>query len=252
MTDRLVHVTEGFWNIRGSFKLLHLVELGTQTSLVRLASGRFVLLDCYAFDEGTRAEVDRLTDDGAAIEAIVNLHPFHTMHCEAVAGWYPGAKLYGTARHVSKHPGLRWETTRVESAEMSDLFGGEFEFMVPDGVALWPADENVHAGSVLALHRPTRTLHVDDTLTWVSLPLVGGLRFHPTLGSALEPRAGAAAAFRAWAEGLVERCGGVEHLCAAHMKAPAELKGSGEIAAAVRAALDKVEGTLEKHAAKHG
>lgn len=251
MADRLVHVTEGFWNIRGSFKLLHLIELGTQTSLVRRASGGFVLLDCYAFDDGIRGEVDRLADGGAAIEAIVNLHPFHTMHCATVAGWYPEAKLYGTARHVSKLPDLRWEAVRVESDEMSDVFGDEFVFTAPDGVELWPDDENVHAGSVLAIHEPTRTLHVDDTLTWVDLPLVGGLRFHPTLGKALERRAGAAAAFRGWVEGLIARCDGIEHLCTAHMKGPAEVAG-GEVAAAVRAAWAKAEGTVEKHAAKYG
>ena len=62
--DGLIEVADGFWNIRGSFKVLGMLDLGTQSSLVRLQSGRFVLLDCVPLGPGVDEEIRRLTDDG--------------------------------------------------------------------------------------------------------------------------------------------------------------------------------------------
>ena len=48
MKDRIVHVSPDFWNIRGSFKIAGVVDIGTQASLVRLTGGGFAFLDAYS------------------------------------------------------------------------------------------------------------------------------------------------------------------------------------------------------------
>ncbi len=252
--DHLVELGSGFWNVRGSFKLLSLVEIGTQCSLVQLASGGFVLLDAYAFTGAPEREIARLTHNGQAIEAILNLHPYHTKHVREVAARYPHARLYGTARHVAQCPDLPWQPERTESEACASLFADDLALLVPAGVSLVTSDEKVHFGSVLAHHLASRTLHVDDTLTWVDLPLVRGLRFHPTLRWALEPRAGASEAFRQWARELAARCDQVDHLCTAHMRALPPTTQAGVPMAwgeRVREALADVEDILQRHEADH-
>ena len=101
-------------------------------------------------------------------------------------------------------------------------------------------------------HRASATLHVDDTLSYVKLPLVGGLSFHFTLKSVLQRRPGAVAEFRAWAEELIALCSGVEHLCTAHGPALLRLSEGETVAGLVRGALERVEGTLRAHEKKFG
>ena len=45
MADRIHDLGLGFWNIRGSFRLGGLLDIGTQCSLVQLNSGKFIFLD---------------------------------------------------------------------------------------------------------------------------------------------------------------------------------------------------------------
>ena len=61
MSGPVIHVGEGFWNIRGSHKIAGVIDVGTQASLVRLASGNFVLLDSYAFDQDTFRKLAEMT-----------------------------------------------------------------------------------------------------------------------------------------------------------------------------------------------
>jgi hypothetical protein len=105
---------------------------------------------------------------------------------------------------------------------------------------------------VLVLHRASRTIHVDDTLMYVRLPMpvrVLGFRdvllFHPTLRQALEKRKGAGQDFRDWAEELAERWRDAENLCAAHTTALTAAQNRGaSLHDRILAALDKVSGTL--------
>ncbi len=245
MSDQLIAVADGFWNIRGSHKALGLWEVGTQSSLVRLSSGGFALLDAYDFDDDVARELAVLTSGFDNVEAILNLHPFHTVHVRAVAARFPHARLYGTKRHLERLPDLRWEPEQTEQPGLHEMFRPDICFTVPRGVAFGSRD---HFASVLALHTTSKTLHVDDTLMWTDLPLVGGLTFHQGLRAALEQRASAAAEFRTWARGLIERCHGVEHLCTAHFRALPEIADSGmSIADHVRRALTRCERTLRRH-----
>lgn len=252
-------IAEGFWNIRGSFKIGGLIDVGTHVSLVRRSSGRFVFLDSYSLDDATDRAVRSLTNGGRDIEAILHLHPFHTVHVRNMHAHFPRAKLYGTARHASKFPELPWEPLRAEDPELHAMFADDFDFSVPRGVDFISSNENVHFSSVLVFHQASRTIHVDDTLMYVRLPKLARLlgredlfSFHPTLRMALERRPGAAEDFRRWAKEVAERWQDAENLCAAHTAVLMGARDRGpSIHARMLGALDKVEGTLKSHERKH-
>lgn len=257
--SNVIEVGEGFWNIRASFKIAGIYDLGTHASLVRRASGKFVILDACPLSEETRRWIGGLTRDGGDIEAILNLHPFHTLHVRSLHEAYPRAKLHGTARHRDKLTDLPWEPLLTESAALHEAFREDLGFSVPRGVDFVPENENLHFASVLAFHHASRTLHVDDTLIHMRLPWPFRLfkadvtRLHPALGKVLERRAGAAADFRAWARELIERTRDVENLCAAHSRALLAGENEGAaVVARVEAALKSVEGKLAAHERTYG
>lgn len=253
MADRLVSIADGFWNIRGSFKIMGMLDVGTQSSLVRLTSGRFVLLDAYTLSGEVERQVMDLTDQGQAIEAIINTHPFHTVHVKAMAERLPHARLYGTARHHQRFPDLPWAPERTETPVFAALYAADFHFSVPAGVDFIPSNENLHFASVLAFHNASSTLHVDDTLNWMPFPLGNRLSLHPTLKRVLQPRPGAVAEFRTWAAELVERCESVRHICTAHARLESLSDDPpGGIARRVETAVARVEKVLSAHEARHG
>ena len=257
MSDKLVRLAENFWSVRGAFRIGGVLDVGTQCALVRLADGDFVFLDSYTLIDSIRAEIDALTDGGTKVVAILSLHPFHTIHCEWMHAAYPQAALYGTARHLAKFPQLPWQDTKCEDAALAERFGADFDFSVPRGVPLVCDDESVHFSSVLALHRSSGTIHVDDTFNYLQkgfplslLPITGQLGFHPTLAKALEKRAGAADAFREWAIELGTRWADAHRIAAAH-NAVLEIH-VGTFPDLVGEALGRVRPVLDKHRAEFG
>jgi hypothetical protein len=256
----MLKISEDFWNIRGSYKIGGIIDVGTQASLVRRANGRFVFLDSYTLTSRVSREVDELTGGGENVEAILNLHPFHTVHVRKMHELFPRARLYGTARHLQRFPDLPWEEVRMEDTAVHEEFADDFDFSVPRGVDFISADEKVHFSSVLAFHRTSRTIHSDDTLMYIRMPallrlfgLSNAVSFHPTLAKALERRPGAAGDFRAWAEQLIEGWRDAENLCAAHTAALLARENHGEpIHERVRKALEKVGDTLKAHERKFG
>lgn len=257
--QKIIKISDDFWNIRGTFRIGGVVNVGTHASLVRMANGKFVFLDAYTFSGSVARELRSITGDGSEVEAVINLHPFHTVHVKAMHRQFPKAKMYGTARHLSRFPQLPWEALRTEEDELHGLFSEDFEFSVPDGVDFISANENVHFSSVLAYHRVSKTLHVDDTFMYVQLPglmRIVGLKdatsFHPTLVKALQPRAGAAQDFRQWAESLTTAWGDAQNLCAAHMATlTAQQNRGASIQQRLRKALAGVEGKLKAHERKY-
>ena len=195
VSERLIEVGNGFWNIRGDFRIGGVLNIGTQASLVRRADGRFLMLDGYTLRGELLQQVRELTDDGALLDAIIHLHPFHTVHVQAAHAQFPGAKLYGTCRHHERFPDLPWQAERSESPECAALFAGELEFSVPEGVVFVSPNENLHFSSVLAWHPASKTIHSDDTLMVLRAPgplgrlLPPAVRFHMTLAQTLERRA---------------------------------------------------------------
>lgn len=250
MADEWVETGPRFWNIRGSLKVAGVLDVGTQMSVVRLSSGRFALLDSYTPDVATRRRLLELTDGGKAVECILNLHPFHTLHVANLVELLPNAKLYGTERHAARFPHLPWEDTRTDSAVLGDLFGGDLKFSVPRGVDFIPENQRLHFASVLAFHPASGTLHVDDTLTWINLPLVGGLRFHPSLPQVLQKRPHAVREFRGWLNELRALFEEVKSICPAHMKALPP--NDGRLRQRLEGAIEKIDETLDRHERKYG
>ena len=260
MGDRVIQIADDFWNVRGSFKIAGVIDIGTHASLVRRRNGGFVFLDAYTLTGDVAAEVDALTHGGQDIEAIFNLHPFHTVHVRRAHERYPGAKLYGTERHHLRYSALPWEDLRTEDPAFHALFADDFDFSVPRGVDFISLNENLHFSSVLALHRASNTIHVDDTLMCIRPPKLArrvgirdSLSFHPTLSKVLERRPGAASDFRAWARELSERWSGARNLCAAHTAALTAASNRGApIASRIDRARSRVERVLRAHEKKHG
>lgn len=255
--QKIIKLSDDFWNIRGSFRIGGVVDIGTHASLIRLESGKFVFLDSYSFSGKVAREINALTNDGKDVEAIINLHPFHTIHVETMHAQFPDANLYGTARHLSKFPHLPWEKIKAEDEAMQDLYADDLEFSVPRGVDFISDNENIHFSSVLAFHKPSKTIHVDDTYMFTRLP---GLlkfktftRFHPTLGQALERRPGAAQEFRDWAEHVNTQWGDALNLCTAHTATLSEKNNFGaSVQKRMSKALSAAERTLRAHERKHG
>jgi hypothetical protein len=253
-----IEVDDGFWNLRGSYRVAGVIELGTHMSLVRLASGRHLVLDACGLVPETRALLDEKTKGGESLEAVLHLHPFHTLHVRALHELYPRARLYGTARHHAQLADLSWEPLLTDAPALHEQFAADFDFSVPRGVDLVTPNPKVHFGSVLAIHRATQTLHVDDTLIHARLP--GPLRafgrdvtrFHPALGGALRREPGATEAFRGWARELIARAATLRNLCAAHTSTLLARSNDGPpIAERIEGALRRAEGTLQAHEKKH-
>ena len=259
MSEHILQISDDFWNIRGDFKIGGILNIGTHASLVRRKNGKFILLDAYTLQGEVKEQIDALSNNGDDIEAIVNLHPFHTVHVRKAHEQYPKAKLYGTQRHIEKFPDLLWQPELTESAAFADLFADDLEFSVPAGVDFISSNEHLHFSSVLAYHKASKTIHADDTLMYLQLPGLLGkimkpeITFHMTLPQTLEKRAGAVKDFRAWVTRLVGQWSDAENLCAAHS---AVLLGSESnsvsIANRVLTALQKVEKTLQSHEKKFG
>ncbi len=252
-------VGDNLWNIRGSFKIKGLVDIGTQASLVRRANGQHVLLGGCQFSPTVQRWLGEETDGGDSLTAVIHLHPFHTLSVRAVHDLYPRAKLYGTERHLKRLSDLPWEEIRSEQPELHRAFADDFDFTVPRGVDFIPANPNLHFSSVLALHRESKTLIVDDTLVYVRLPKLframkkDVVMLHPTLAKVLQPRPGAVAEFRAWARELVDKSRDIENLCAAHSAVLlAEHNRGPAICRRIQTALEKAEAKLSAHERKYG
>lgn len=250
-------LAESFWNLRGDFKIAGVLNIGTHMSVVRRESGRFVVIDCCALQESQRNQLMALTSEGKEVDAVVHVHPFHTLHVEATHQLFPKATHYGTARHREKAPGLPWAGKPVETWGAKHPLDDVFEFSVPDGVQFVCPDERIHVASVLVRHLASGIVHVDDTFNVLAAPgKLGGLlpqsslRMHPMLGKALKPEAGAADAYATWACQLAKRWAGTPIVCAAHSAVRRFEPGGFEHE--VRQALDKVAGTLSRHRERFG
>ena len=250
-------LADTFWNIRGVHRVAGVLDVGTHMSLVRRDTGRFVLIDGCPLDDAQRAALLSLTGNGERVDAVVHVHPFHTLHVEATQQLFPSAALYGTARHRRLAPSLPWTGAPVEEWGEGHPLADALELSVPDGVDFICPDERVHVASVLVRHRQAGIVHVDDTLNVMAPPRwlrrvlpQSSLRMHPLLARALRPEAGAADAYAAWARRLSSRWADVRVVCAAH-SAVRRLPPGG-FAQEVDAALARVSRTLERHRARYG
>ncbi|MGZ3218114.1 hypothetical protein [Paracoccus sp. T5] len=251
MSESIRDLGAGFWTIRGDLKIGGVLNVGTQAALVRLTTGRFVMLDSYPLRGALRDQVMALTDDGRSVDAILNLHPFHTLHCATTAADFPAARLYGSQRHWAKYPNLSWQPEPVESDAVAAIFAPDLEFTLPAGIDYISGNERVHAGSLLAWHPASRSLHVDDTINLLPVPRLLRPFFprprvflHPSLPKAMLTDAGAHEQFREWLHALAQRCSQLRWLCAAH--SGLREFAPGEFAKELQAAYRRVERSLSK------
>lgn len=247
MTDKIIDLGSGFWNIRGTFKIAGIVNIGTQCSLVKLDSGRFIFLDSYTLTGEVREQVMSLTNNGEDVEAILNLHPFHTIHCAQMAKDFPKAINYGSERHKLKVPEVTWAEDLVESSAVANRYP-ELEFSLPKGIYYISPNEMVHASSLLAYHPASQTLHVDDTFSTPPAKLLQSimpeLMLHPTTKQALNETPTAGKDYCDWAESIAENWQDTRNFCAAHSYL---VKFEpGEFKAALLKAVDKARPKLEK------
>ncbi|MBO1531951.1 hypothetical protein J3492_12130 [Psychrobacter sp. F1192] len=219
MADKIYDLGSGFWNIRGSFRLGGVIDIGTQCSLIELESGRFIFLDSYELTGAVRDEVMALTNDGQDVEAVLNVHPFHTVSCAQMAKDFPQATFYGSSRHKEQVPEIEWSEDLVESDAVAKRYP-ELAFSLPKGIHYISPNDKIHAGSLLVYHPASRSLHVDDT--FMSPPakileaVLPELLLHPTTKLALKDEPNAGQQYCDWATQLAHEWRDTHNFCAAH------------------------------------
>ncbi|WP_367109222.1 hypothetical protein [uncultured Psychrobacter sp.] len=219
MSDKIYDLGAGFWNIQGTFKLGGVVDIGTQCSLVQLESGKFVFLDSYELTDEVRKHVMKLTNDGQDVEAVLNVHPFHTVHCAQMAKDFPHATFYGSSRHRTEVPEVDWSDDLVESDAVAERYS-ELEFSLPEGIHYIAPNDSVHAGSLLVRHPASKSVHIDDTFMSPPFKILKAvlpeLMLHPTTKKALKDEPNAGEQYCDWVIQLAHDWRDTHNFCAAH------------------------------------
>lgn len=133
----------GFWNVRVPFQV-SLLEIGTHMSLVQLSNGNFLIIDTVAVNDQLKKEIDDLTNNGTKIEAVVAVHPFHTLAYSNFYKMYPNAKYYGTPRHLRILPEINWagQLDNADNSALLSKWAPDVEFRIPAGVVSIPSKRN--------------------------------------------------------------------------------------------------------------
>eukprot|EP00457_Paulinella_chromatophora_P006800 gb/GEZN01006819.1/.p1 GENE.gb/GEZN01006819.1/~~gb/GEZN01006819.1/.p1 ORF type:complete len:454 (-),score=48.90 gb/GEZN01006819.1/:202-1563(-) len=229
-TGHLLEIGPGFWNVRASQPVkkagITIVDIQNHMSLVHRSSGKFLLLDTVNLAKGEiKKELDELTNGGKGIEAVLCLHPFHTLWIPAFHKQYPHSKLYGCPRHLKKLPSIPWAGNLGEAKTLS-LFEPDLFLRIPPGIEFAdpkPSASN-HFSSVVAFHPRSKTIHVDDTFTYHSNPGAilrrrgvkpNTMRFHMSMDKSLLPDPAAPRLFQRWVRALLEEWD-FDSICFAH------------------------------------
>jgi len=227
----LIEVGSGHYNIRGSLVMGCIADIGSQMSLLRLKSGRFLVVDAIHLEPEVKREIDLLTDNGALMEACVATHPFHTLFFPAFHELYPKCKLYGTPRHIRRLQELPWEPQTVDMCLGCWAKEG-VEMRIPAGADFVDPHEDNHFAGVFVFHLESKSLFNDDTLMFYSwdhpgriinciLPCIGNtLTLHPTLmdgdsNTGLQTKPSAVRDFRVFFEGVLREWD-FDIICTAH------------------------------------
>jgi len=232
MYKKLIEIGKGFWNIRGTFKILGLYDIQTQMSVLQLNSGNFVVVDCVQLTEEIKTELNQLTENGTKVDAFLAVHPFHTEHIKEFCQLYPTFQnYYGCPRHQRQNPAVNWKGLLNDPA-VQQKWEPEISLSIPAGSNfIDPKPESTnHFSSVLVYHKNSRTIHVDDTITYIppDVGITGALlsltgwksgyaAFHPAIkGAGLLPEIESPYHFRDWVKGLLATWD-FDNICTAHM-----------------------------------
>jgi len=223
----LIEIGPGFWNIRGSYKLAKgLIDIGTQMSIIQLPNGKFMVVDTIPLTDKIKEEIDTLTNNGSSIEFVLATHPFHTLAFAAFYNYYPTPKYYGSPRHIRKITIIPW-VGDLNECKTRSLWLPEIDLRIPEGsdFATPQPEKSNHFCCCFVYHKPSKTIHVDDTLMCSPNPSFllklggyskGGICFHPSIkGPGLLPDPEAPFKFRDWMNEMLKDWD-FDNLCAAH------------------------------------
>ncbi|WP_201594157.1 hypothetical protein [Psychrobacter vallis] len=219
MNDEIYDLGHGFWSIRGSFIKNGILDIGVQSALIKLASGRFIFLDSYTLTGDIHQKVMYLTNDGHDVEAVLNVHPFHTIHCAQMAQDFPQATFYGSSRHHKQIPSVSWADDLVESDAVTERYA-ELDFSLPKGIYYISPNDAVHASSLLVYHAASQSIYVDDTFEIPPSKLFNAVQpnlgLHPTTKQALRDEPNAGKQYCDWATELAHKWRDTRYFCGAH------------------------------------
>lgn len=246
MNDEIYDLGAGFWSIRGSFIKNGIIDIGVQCALIKRPSGRFIFLDSYTLTGDVRQQVMALTNEGRDVEAVLNVHPFHTVHCAQMAQDFPQATFYGSNRHPQQVPEVSWADDLVESDAVAERYP-ELQFSIPKGIHYIAPNENVHASSLLVYHPASQSIYVDDTFEIPPSKLFNtvqpNLGLHPTTKKALKEEPNAGKHYCDWAVDLAHEWRNVRHFCGAH--SGLMVFEEGQFEAALLSVIDNTRNELE-------
>lgn len=170
-------IAKDFWNVRGNFevKLPGIkIPVGTHMSIIRRSNGKYIVLDVVDLNDSFKRQLDGMTNNGKDIEAVLLLHSFHTLALPGFFKEYPNLDYYGCPRHIKKFPEIEWKGNLID-CETRQRFAPDLAMSIPVGCEFEnpkPPGSN-HLSSVLVLHRPSKTMHVDDTFNyWINPTLL--------------------------------------------------------------------------------
>lgn len=133
--NELYEIGPGFWNVRGRFKILKIIDIETQMSIIQLRNGKFLVIDTVEMNDRLRQEIDQLTHRGEKIEAVIATHPFHTLAFPAFYQLYPKPAYYGTPRHLRRLTDIPWKGN-LDDCEVRKKWEPEVEMRIPAGCSL--------------------------------------------------------------------------------------------------------------------
>jgi len=133
--NELYSIGPGFRNVRGRFKILKLIDIETQMSIIQLRNGKFLVIDTVEMNDRLRQEIDNLTNNGENIEAVVATHPFHTLSFPAFYQLYPKAAYYGTPRHIRRLTEIPW-AGNLDDCNVRKKWEPDVEMRIPAGFFL--------------------------------------------------------------------------------------------------------------------
>lgn len=231
----LIEIAPGFWNVRAPFYVLGRINIGTHMSIVELGPDQYAALDCIELSAAALRELNELLGSPNNLVAVITTHPFHTLAIPSFHAIFPstaGRRYYGCPRHLIKCTqdangrSIEWSGNLNECSSRR-AFEPALRMAIPDGAEFIdpkPPTRN-HLATVLVLHTPSRTVHVDDCLNFIDnmglLPRLAlgnkTLIFHPSLlHSGLHETAEAPLAFRQWVERTLVNEWDYDTLCTAH------------------------------------
>jgi hypothetical protein len=175
--NSFVHLKEvgpWYWTLRTSFVLFHLIDIGNHMSFLRLNNGKFLVVDACTVSPEAKKEIDRLTNNGALIEAVVASHAFHTLGFPPFFALYPSPPYYGTSRHRQMATGIPWVGDITKEENLNRWVDQGIQIRIPAGTDLL---SNSHFAGIFVFHVNSRTIHLDDTFNFFETSeMVGCLR----------------------------------------------------------------------------